>query len=371
MLSRLGVTASLSNYENISLSKRYMELDVSPQFNGYSGVEIVVDENTEPCFAGNRTGRVLTIENPWGTQEQADNILSSLQGFAYQPYTASGALLDPAAEIGDGVSLNGLYSGLYRISRNYSSLMATEISAPQDEEIDHEYPFETKGNREITRKFMAVESEFTLQSNKIEAKVSKQSPEGQTSFGWSLENNGWRVFDQSGDVFTVNSSGATVKGIITATGGKIGNFNIGNTAIWNNISAFNNPGGLTSGVYLGTNGIRLGQKFTVDPSGNVMATRLTVDTLVIGGSNVSAETLNSRANSAYTSTSAGGYCYNGGIAGTKFTNMVQTNGYPLWASSFRVDAGSRRGVQFTVQTIYYKDHAGNDRSAEVLASSIN
>lgn len=358
----------MSDYSNISLSKRYMELDVSPQFNGYSGVEIVVDDKTT-YFAGNTNGRVITIQNPWGTQEQADNILSSLQGFSYQPYTASGALLDPAAEIGDGVSLNGLYSGLYRISRNYSSLMATEIAAPQDEEIDHEYPFETKGNREITRKFMAVESEFTLQSNEIAAKVSKTSPEGQTSFSWNLTDSAWEVKSNGNTIFKVDNSGAEVTGVIKATSGKIGNFNIGSNAIWNNISAFNNPGGLSSGVYLGTDGIRLGRNFAVNSSGNITANNATLNgTLTIGGEQITAATLRSGAQSAYNN---GSYWGGGGAAGTKFNNMVQSNGYPLWASSFRVDSGGRRGVQFTAQTIYFKDHAGNNRSAEVLASVIN
>lgn len=296
-----------------------MNLDVAPEFDGYSGVEIVVDENTT-YFAGSVNGRVITIQNPWGTQEQADAILNSIMGFRYQPYTAEGALLDPAAEIGDGISLNGMYSGLYKISRNYSSLMATGISAPEDEEIDHEYPFEPKQNREITRKFTAVESEFSLQSNEIAAKVSKTSPEGQTSFSWNLTDSAWEVKSNGDTIFKVDNSGAEVKGVITATSGKIGNFNIGSSAIWNNIPDFANSGGLTSGVYLGTDGIRLGQRFAVDTSGNVTATRLTVDTLVIGGAAVSASTLNSRANYAYGSTTSGGFCYTNALGYQNATN---------------------------------------------------
>ena len=109
----------MSEYGINSLSKRYMELDVSPQFDGYSGVEIVVDDETT-YVAGNTDGRIITIQNPWGTQEQADNILSSLMGFQYQPYTASGALLNPAAELGDlclvmGGFMDGMLGRAYKI----------------------------------------------------------------------------------------------------------------------------------------------------------------------------------------------------------------------------------------------------------------
>ena len=287
-----------------ALARRYMELDVTPQFDGYSGVEIIVDENTS-YFAGSENGRVLRINNPWGTMQNAQDILTQIQGFQYQPYEATGAFLDPSMELGDGVSMSGTYSGLYKIDREYSSIMATDIAAPQDEEIDHEYPFESKTDREIVRRFTAVQSELSLASNEIAAKVSKTSPEGQTSFSWSLLDSSWEVKSNGNTVFKVTSAGAEVTGKITATSGKIGNFNIGSTAIWNNIPDFSNSGNLSSGVYLGTNGIRLGKNFTVDTSGNVTANNMKLTgTLTVGDSTITANNLRlgaSRANGGYSS----------------------------------------------------------------------
>ena len=333
------MTGFLSEFDVNSLNKRYDELNISPRFDAYSGVEIIVDENVT-YFSGDQSGRVLTINNAWGTQEQADNILAAIRGFQYQPYTATGALLNPAAEIGDGVSLNGMYSGIYGMSRKYGSLMAADIMAPQDEEIDHEYPFEPKTDRVIQRRFSAINSELSVQSNQIAAKVSKTSPEGQTSFSWNLTDSAWEVKSNGDTIFKVDNSGAEVKGIITATSGKIGNFNIGSSAIWNNIPDFANSGGLTSGVYLGTDGIRLGQRFAVDPSGNVTATRLTVDTLVIGGTAVSASTLNSRANYAYGSTSSGGFCYSNAL-GYQNATTQNTGIYPQFFKAGRIEATTR------------------------------
>ena len=276
-------------------------MDVSPQFDGYSGVEIVVDEETS-YFSGETSGRVITISNPWGTQEQADNILARLQGFQYQPYTATGALLDPAAELGDGVVLNGLYSGVYKISKNFSSLISSDIAAPQDEEIDHEYPYEAKENREINRRFDSVESEFAIQSNEIAAKVS-QTGGNNSSFGWSLVSDHFSLFSGNSEVFRVDSSGAEVSGVIRATSGMIGGFNIGSKAIYNNISDFSNSGNKSSGVYLGTDGIRLGKNFTVNSSGNVTANNMVLTgTLNVGGTNITANNLRlgaERANGGY------------------------------------------------------------------------
>lgn len=234
-----------------------MELDVSPAFDAYTGVEVVVDENTS-YFAGSTGGRVITINNPWGTQAMADNILENLRGFTYQPYTASGALLSPAAEIGDAVTLDvSTYSGIFKMSKNFSSLMSTDIEAPQDEEIDHEYPFEPKQNREITRKFSAIESEFAIQSNEISAKVSQTGGDA-SSVSWSLTSTAWTVKANGTEVFKVDRSGATVTGKITATSGKIGGFDIGSSAITYNKQTWG--GTSVSGIYFGTSGLQIGRK---------------------------------------------------------------------------------------------------------------
>ena len=66
---------------------------------------------------------------------------------------------------------------------------------------------------------------------------------------------------------------------------------------------FANAGGISSGVYLGTDGIRLGKNFTVTPQGNVTANNMVLTgTLRLGDSTITANNLRqgaSRANSGY------------------------------------------------------------------------
>lgn len=317
--------------------KRAMTVDVSTQFQPYSGVEIIIDDNTS-VFAGDTSGRVLTINNAWGTQAQANNILEAIRGYAYQPYEAQGALLDPAAEIGDGVSVNDVYGGVYKVNRTFSSLMSADVSAPQSEEIDHEYPFESKATRDIARKFSAVESELSMTSNEIAAKVSKTSPSGQTSFSWSLQNNQWEVKSNGTTVFKITSSGAEVNGKITATSGAIGGFTIGSSAITYGGQSWN--GTKSTGIYLGTSGIQLGSAngayFQASSSGTVKAHNMTLTgTLNIGGSTITAAALRSGAQTAYnrsgtwngTSTAWGNATgTSAGFSGNfKVTNLTATN----------------------------------------------
>lgn len=340
------------SYEAHDLLKNVGALDVSPAFQPYSGVEVVVDENTS-FTAGDATGRVLTIENPWGTQEQADNILEAIKGFTYQPYDATSALLDPSAEIGDGVGINDMYSGIFRLSRDFGSAMQADISAPQSEDVDHEYPYESKKDREITRRFSAVESEFAIQSSEISAKVSKTSPTGQSAFSWSLQENQWEIKSNGTTVFKVTSSGAEVSGKITATSGKIGGFDIGSNAISYNGLTWN---GNKTGVYLGTSGIQLGAAngafFQASSGGTVKAHNMTLTgTLTIGGQTISAAALRSGAQSAYNNGGTWTSTSNGWGGATSGNNAVNTfyaaNLYAVKTFTFGVKKVSLQWVRTT------------------------
>lgn len=284
--------------DRISLLRMAESLDISPQFDSYSKVIINIDENTQ-VTAGNDYGRTLEFDCPYGTQTMANQILNKLRGFQYQPATATGALLDPAAEMGDGISARDVYFGLYSRERDFSKLMAADIGAPYDEEINHEYKFETPQQRKYKREMGDVRATLSIESDRITAEIEDRTRDSaefrsrldiqatqiaarvtqtggsQSSFGWSLLSNEFGLYAGNTKVFWVNSSGAHVKGEITATSGKIGNFNIKDKAIWNNISQYG--GTQTTGVYLGTDGIQLGQRFKVDTYGNVTASNLTIN----------------------------------------------------------------------------------------------
>ena len=358
MPSLLGGTAYLSNtFQNIPVGKQAMEMDISPQFEPYSGVEIITGEDTF-VFAGNRSGRVLQIENAWGTQAQANAILSSLTGtgFQYQPFKATGALVNPAAEIGDGVTVNGVYSGIYKMTRSFGSLMFADIEAPQDESIDHEYPFEAKQDRIYKREIADAQASISINENAITAEVlrataaegtlssritqnatsinAKVSQTGgdNSSFGWSLLSNKFSMFAGNKEVFKCTSSGVEIQGKITATSGFIGNgsngFTISSSSIYNGMGNINSS---SYGIYLGTNGIAVGGgAFKVTSGGAVSANNMVLTgTLTIGGQTISAAALRSGAQSAYNNSS---YWSGGSGYGYNFNNATKQSGgsYPSY-----------------------------------------
>lgn len=198
-----------------SIGKNASSLTVSKAFGAYS--KVVINVTSELYYqAGNDTGRTLTIDCPWGTQTMANNLLNSLQGYQYQPFEALTAIIDPAAELGDGVTVNGVYGGIFKLVIRSGALHAADVSSPQDEEIDHEYQFTPASERKIERRFADMQSELSVQASEIAAKVNETG--GNSSFGWSLTSSGFRLNSNGSNVMTVDSSGLTVNGNGNFTG---------------------------------------------------------------------------------------------------------------------------------------------------------
>ena len=269
----------------VNLGKEAQNIDIAEPLAPFSGVRIIVgvdeDYNELVYFAGDESGRVLEVENPFGSQAMANAILESVRDYQYQPLYADGAILNPAAEIGDAVSVNGVYSGIYTRATTFGTLMASDISAPTNEEVIHEFNVPTPEERKFQRLNYDIQSEFKTTASEISAKVSKTSPQGQTSFGWSLQDNQWRVFNQNGNILRATASGLEVTGKIQADEGYIGGWNgfvIKASAIYNGITELNGQG--ERGVYLGTDGLQIGQGFIADSYGNVKASNMKL----IGGS---------------------------------------------------------------------------------------
>ena len=291
---------------NVTYVGRQMtRFDSAPEFDGYTKVVITVSEDVE-YSAGVDTGRTLTLECPWGTQAMADNILESIRGFKYQPYTATDAILDPAAELGDGITANNVYGGIYTMSTRFGPQCRATVSAPSEEELDHEYPYVPKQERKVSRSLYNLSSELRVQAGLISAEVSERKSDvesingkltvqageisakvnrtggSSSSFGWVLDDSSWTIQANSRDILKATKNGLEVYGKITATSGKIGGFDI-----QSNYLSYNNQtwgGTNTTGIYVGPSGIQLGKNFKVDASGNLTAASGTFSGYVRAGS---------------------------------------------------------------------------------------
>lgn len=202
-----------SNYEDAYLAMRIAcktntNIDVT-----ISNLHIRADQDTPTT--------TFTASCPWATPAIARQVLNSLDSFHYRPYQAKGARLNPITELGDNVVIDYTGYGLYSQTAKYSSELVSDISAPFEEEIDHEYPYEKSTERRFKREVRTLRAELSIATDQIDAKVS--SVEGsQATFGWTLQKDNFTVYAGGRSVLKVTQSGAEISGRVVATSGTIG-----------------------------------------------------------------------------------------------------------------------------------------------------
>lgn len=202
-------------------------LETSPQFEPISKIILLVDSENY-YEAGNDTGRTLEITCPYGTQAMADNLLSSLGGYAYQPATATDALIDPAAELGDAVTVGGVYTILAQMDTTFDSLMTADIGAPGQEEIESEYPYVSQQQSDINRQLANTRSEIAKNSEQIQLTVEGLNSANQAISQLTLSIDSIELSVSNGstsstitlkkDNVVISSQEITMSGLVTFTG---------------------------------------------------------------------------------------------------------------------------------------------------------
>lgn len=153
------------------------------KYKPISRVTLLVDDDNA-ITAGDDTGLEISASCPHATQEMADALLLKFKGYQYQAYTADAANIDPAAELGDGVTVGGVYAILSTVSddgRGYA-----DISAPGELEDEDEYPYESPIKKEIERNLATTRSLITKTSEEILLRVEEVNNRSESRYA-SLE----------------------------------------------------------------------------------------------------------------------------------------------------------------------------------------
>lgn len=365
----------------------------TPALARYTKVVINIDDDT--CVEAGDGDNVLELSCPWATAQMATDILESIKNYSYQPYDTDWAKLDPAAELGDGVTINGVFSGIFTKETTFSTLMAARIAAPQDNAVDHEYPYKSQTGRKVTRQFADTRASLRVNADNIAAEVLArekgeeemratlelhaseiaarvtQTGGNNASFGWSLTADGFILSSNGQQVFKATKNGVDITGKITATSGFIGNgssgFAISSNAIYNTLSSLY---GTATGVYIGTDGIALGGKFRVTSNGDLYATSGTFT------GNVYANQIQVGGNAGYIEGSQVGYStistantngyLNGGVANGYYAGDVFSGAAVASAmTATSVGAGS---WMYLYGSILHKDSITYTNSSGMTAS---
>lgn len=277
--------------------KHFVGLDVTGfENNGQalpiSRVTLLVDDENA-VTAGDDTGRELSADCPHATQEMADAILAAVQGFRYQMYSADAANIDPAAELGDGVDVGGVYSVIARMDDDGSGYVG--LSAPGEEELEDEYPVSGPVTQAFDRKIAETRSRITKTAEEIRLEIENEVKGLSASIDLQLESITSQVTGLDGQVSTLEQTATSLQSQITSANGDISSLEQTATSLQSQISGVN--GDIST----------LDQKLdniTLEVSNGTSSSWIT---LYVGGVEVSSEKIKFTGDVVFASDLANGY----------------------------------------------------------------
>lgn len=191
-----------------------------------SRVTLMVDDNNA-ITAGDDTGREIIADCPFATQEMVNALLANLQGYQYHAYTASDAGIDPAVELGDAVTVGGIYSVVSRIEDDGTGYPS--IAAPGEAELEDEYPSVGPVTQTFNRQISETRSLISKTSEEILLKVENELEGLSSSFSVQLQQIQSQVTGLNGQVSSITqkvdnitlsvSNGSTSSSISLSVGG--------------------------------------------------------------------------------------------------------------------------------------------------------
>lgn len=183
---------------SVYVGKKALSLTEYEKTAPISGVILWVDDDN--CYeAGDETGTVIEQDCPYATQEMANNLLATLKGYSYQGLEANGAKVSPVAELGDGLTIGGLYTQLAYQNIRFSTGEVMDVAAPGSDETLHEYKTEGQTTKQFTHQIAETKSLISKTSEEILLQVENELEGLSSSFSVQLDNITGRVNGLDGE----------------------------------------------------------------------------------------------------------------------------------------------------------------------------
>lgn len=251
--------------DTTDLGKNVERLETAPRLAPYSRVTAWYTD--EDAFtAGDDTGRTLEVDLPFATQEIVNQMLERVKGYVYQPWNGLNAILDPAAELGDGVTVNGIGSLLGHLESRFDALMTSDVGAPGEQEVDHEYPYVSPANRALRRKVSLGKPYYGLTITQDKGlEIQKTSADGKNGSRALLNSDVFALYNDDGSealFFDTNEGRFKFSGLVNVAdnflvdaGGNVtikGNINLSDgTITWGNNKPSTNIPNYLHSTYIG------------------------------------------------------------------------------------------------------------------------
>lgn len=248
-----------------------------------SRVTLMVDDNNA-ITAGDDTGREIIADCPFATQEMVNAILARLKGYQYHAYTASDAGIDPAVELGDAVTVGGIYSVVSRIEDDGTGYPS--IAAPGEAELEDEYPSVGPVTQTFNRQISETHSLISKTSEEILLQVENELQGLSSSFSVQLQQIQSQVTGLDGQMSSITQ---TVSSITSQVNGLDGQVSTIEQKV-DNITLSVSNSSTSSSISLSVGGVTVSSQ-TIQMNGLVTFTGLANGTTTIDGACIKTGTI--------------------------------------------------------------------------------
>lgn len=151
-------------------------LEHSPALAAFDRVVINVSHDSFYAYpvSYTGTGRTLELDCRWGSAAMAEAIYGLVNGFVYQPYETGNALISPAVEVGDAVTIDGKLCGIYQMNIKFGAMLGVKLAAPSDGDVVHEYHYATTTEK-LKKQLANTTAELRVLADSIESIVTSTS----------------------------------------------------------------------------------------------------------------------------------------------------------------------------------------------------
>lgn len=209
------------------VGKEAYSLDYDNAKNSYTKVRIVIDENADPYEYGTDVGRTLEIKNPWVAyppeseeardrtihayaDDVAQDILTRVNGYSYQPFDAKGAFLSDDAELGDAVWFDGVYGAIVSQDITFDGLGNSDVSAPNGEDNENEFgEYVPSGDSSTEAQIARLRTSFIVQYGLIQSTIESLDEDLSSQIEQRLDSISLSVSSSNGTTSFVLKDGET------------------------------------------------------------------------------------------------------------------------------------------------------------------
>lgn len=171
--------------------------------------------------AGDDSGLEIVATCYFATQAMADNMLAVLSGYKYHAFTAGAADLDPAAELGDGITVGGAYGIFAQFTDDGYGY--PDVSAPGEAELEEEFPHPGFLSQDVKNKVQLGRSYFGTRISRTNGlEIVKTEADGTEKSRAVLNSDVQAFYNDDGQealYFDINAGKFRFRGDVEITGG--------------------------------------------------------------------------------------------------------------------------------------------------------